>query len=148
MTVKIAGAAPPKPVVSPKQTEKQTVMLELAFYKNYRRNNVPYTKGTVYKFSPEQALILLREQDAGRRIWKRVTTLRVAPPKPIVAAERVNNRVVVDATAEPVTVNKDEFGEPEKTEELPAIELGNDEEIADILNEVEGDDSEDEIEQV
>ena len=111
-----------------KPVQSDTTVLELALYTQYTWLGTTFVKGKPYRFKNADAMQLLSEQDYGRPVW----SLYRPPTK---AAAAMNS--VVDATN--ITV-------PEPDEEpLPGtldtgrkrIEVGTDDEIADILGKVE-----------
>lgn len=115
-------AEPPVPVVP-------TVLLELALYTNYTRSGTVYEKGTAYKFTQEDALALLGEEDFGRPIWR-----RYQPPKP----KRKAQMPIVDSTEVRAVRSRQSLEEAAYQGANPPqakrITVGTDEEIADILN--------------
>lgn len=107
-----------------------TTVLELSLYTKYTWGNVTYEKGKPYRFKNSDAMVLLGERDTDRPIWK----MYHAP-----AAKRAPRNEVVDATMINAPVPVDEFGQSVMS--LPAskrIEIGDDSEIADILNQQDG----------
>jgi hypothetical protein len=110
--------------------QKPGILLELAMYQNYNYRGTMFTKGTPYLFSKDEAIVLLSETDLGRPVWKRY--------KPLIVEQR-RASAVVDATE--FTADRDVVDDPIRRIEVTTnkIEIGNDEEIADILN---ADDSE------
>jgi hypothetical protein len=117
MALKTGEVAATKPV---------TVLLELALYKRYMRLGVFYESGVIYKVTKEQAVILLGEQDNGKALWKVYRPARETP-----SAEVQKARNVVDATTVKVVATPQDAdpSQPRQTR----IEIGNDEEIASIL---------------
>ena len=108
-------AAPAAPAPAP----QDTMVLELDLYSNYNRGGVAYVKGKQYRFSRENALTLLSEQDLGRPVWK---IFRVKP------VQKAEEKVVdyTEAVIAPVL-------EPIVGSEVPnKIEIGDDSELADL----------------
>lgn len=125
MTVAIKAPVSPVPPKAAAPTPSiKFRYLELALYKIYNRMGSRFEKGKVYQFTPEQAVILLGEQDAGRAIWK---VFRKPLPEPTPVQKIESN--IVDATKLTVTESLSDDTMPA----LEAIEIGNDEEIAEIL---------------
>ncbi|PWT89298.1 MAG: hypothetical protein C5B54_09120 [Acidobacteria bacterium] len=111
---------PPSAPVLP----EETVLFELALYTHYTWRGETYRKGDVYKFKRADAMVLLAEQDAGRPIWQVHRPKKVRAPKELVVQDAT--KVVVAPPQEP------SFG---STPERPKrIDVGDDTEIADILN--------------
>lgn len=112
------------PAVSP---TANTTVLELALYKLYTWQGQTYEKGKPYRFKNNDAMILLGEHDTGRPVWRiyKPPTERKAPRNEIVDATRVQAQLPTDefgaVLATPDRVNK-------------RIDVGTDDEIADILN--------------
>lgn len=130
----------PKPAAAP--ASRPTMKLELALYTIYNFQGFQYVKTNpatgqpmVYEFDQNVALNLLARQDMGRAIWKQHR------PKPV---RRPESNVVkqVDLQVRPV-------GEPihgidtTSTSAPRVIEVGSDDEIADILDRVNADEGED-----
>lgn len=103
-----------------KKTEEELV-LELALYSVYNRGGQMYEKGKQYRFNKDTAISLLSERDHGRPIWQ-----IYKPVKRVVRTE-----APVDATKVEVTVVEPIPGEPQKR-----IDIGDDSEIADVLENV------------
>ena len=123
--------------------ETPYVLLELKLYKRYFRQTVPgkgtmYEKGTatepiVYKFTREQATILLMENDGGRAIWKKYRPVVARPkPQPEKPKELGANVKFKDMTAATITEATYETVEPTITR----LDLGSDEDIADVLESI------------
>jgi hypothetical protein len=122
------------------ETSKQSkvadeVLLVLHLYKRYLRHGTLYEKfasdgrQNVYKFTKEQAVVLLAEQDEGRSIWRRYreqTVRHIEKPKP----QMPTGPHIKDATKNKVEVTEQEDVLPGATR----IEIGNDDEIDSILN--------------
>jgi len=118
-----------KSVEQPKQEEKETVLLELALYTNYNWHGTIFQKGKAYKFNKSDAINLLGQQDhAERQIWK-----RYAPPVRIRKKEEVLDATQVDMTASTEDAYPDGL---KSVEPKKRIEVGTDDEIADVLAEV------------
>jgi len=115
-----------KPMTPPSD---DAMLLELALYTRYTRKKNTYIGGQVYRFKRADALQLLTEMDLGRPIWKQ---WRKPTPK-----KQTATSTVVDATA----ISIERIGEPISglVPDDPAkrIDVGTDEEIADILNKPE-----------
>lgn len=124
--------APAKPAAE----AEDVMLLELALYSRYTRKRNTYIGGQVYKFKKADALQLLSETDTGRPIWKMY--------KKPVAKKQTATTTVMDAT----NVSIERVGEPTNglvpvTDTKKRIDVGNDDEIADILNPVGGTSAED-----
>jgi hypothetical protein len=104
-----------------------TVNLELAFSKRYNRMGELFEAGKVYRFSAEQAVKLLEEEDNGKRIWRVVRAI-----SPVLSPALQQAAAVIDRTDRPVAAvpENDDPTAPAKNK----IEIGNDEEIESILN--------------
>jgi hypothetical protein len=103
-----------------------TTVLELSLYAKYTWGNVTYEKGKPYRFKNSDAMILMGELDHGRPIW------RVYQPP---VQRQAPRNEVVDATMISAPVPVDEFGQSVGPRMPPKrIEVGDDSEIADILN--------------
>ena len=124
-----AATAPGAPVEPPPE---DTMVLELALYKNYMMGRVVYEKGSVYRFRKEDALRLLGENDLGRPIWKihRPVVKKMAPENVV----RVATAIKVAPPGEPI------HGLPVEGGKKTRIEIGDDDEIADILGREDNDD--------
>lgn len=113
-------------------------MLELALYKIYTWGAMTYEAGKPYRFRNADAMILLAEQDLGRPIWKLWR-------KPVPKAAPKNEPVDVTMVHAPIPVN--ELGEvstaPVGAPADKRIDVGDDSEIADILQKDRPDSSED-----
>jgi len=116
-TEKTVDASAPPPV-----SRVETTVLELALYKNYTWGNITYEKGKPYRFRNSDAMILLGEHDTGRPIWR-------IYQKPI--PRQAPRNEIVDATSITAPLPIEEPGGL-KTEKR--IDVGTDDEIADILN--------------
>jgi hypothetical protein len=112
-----APATPPAAV--------QTTVLELALYKIYTWGGVSYEKGKPYRFTNSDAMILLAEQDLGRPVWKLYQ-------KPVQRVAQENK--VVDATTVRAPVPVDDIGDVSSIPGEKRINVGDDSEIADILD--------------
>lgn len=115
-----------KPIAAPAE---DVMLLELALYSRYTLKKNTYIGGQVYRFKRADAMQLLAEMDHGRPIWRQWR-------KPV-AKKQTATTQVVDATA----ISVDRVGEP-PTGLVPddpskRIDVGTDEEIADILNKPE-----------
>lgn len=121
-----ASAKPPVAV--------NTTVLELAMYKLYTWGGYTYEKGKPYRFKNSDAMILLGEMDTGRPVWK------IYRPPPVKQAPK---NEIVDATMIAAPTPVDEFGQPLMSSDDPAkrIDVGSDDEIADILNRPDIDES-------
>lgn len=123
MALKTTGAEKP-----PETPPPATVMLELSLYTHYTWGGVTYEKGTAYRFTQTDALALLSEEDYGRPIWRRFT-----PPKP----KRAVNMPVVDQTEVRAVRTRQSLEDAAYSGAAPIpgkrIDVGTDEEIADIL---------------
>lgn len=105
----------------------QYVELELSVYKRYSRQGTVYEAAQAYRFTEEQASVLLREiADDGRPLWRRYT------PRPI--QQQLNSGVknVVDATQNKVKDISDPDG---NLISQKRIEIGTEEEIKELLGE-------------
>jgi hypothetical protein len=105
----------------------ETTVLELALYKNYTWGNVTYEKGKPYRFRNSDAMVLLAEHDTGRPIWR-----IYQKPKP----RQAPRNEIVDATSVTATLPVEE---PMGLKTEKRIDVGTDDEIADILNRDGGD---------
>lgn len=121
----------PKPAKddTPAVTEPKTVDLELRAYNRYVRNDVLYEKGQAYRFTQDQAEVLLEEVDDvnGRPIWGRW--------KP------VSKRMVVEREVTPKDMTWDSITPAPVADEVATkgIDIGDDSEIADLLKDDSGD---------
>lgn len=110
------------------------VALELAIYKRYIRvaGGQLYEGDKYYNFTPEQAAILLQETEdnTGRPIWRRY---KVGQQKVIVVDP--TNKAGIDATGDKIAADSRDQSELD-AQGTTRIEIGTDDEIADILNEV------------
>ena len=117
--------------VSPEATKaapvQATTVLELAMYKMYTWGGVTYEAGKPYRFRSQDAMMLLSETDMDRPIWK-----IYQQPK----AKQVPKNEVVDATSAHASLPVEELGGVPSEKRL---EVGSDDEIADILNPSDGD---------
>ena len=102
------------------------IELELAIYKRYTRGASTFEAGKVYRFTQEQAMQLLTEQDNHRSVWK-VYRPGAAPLTP----EQRKEASVVDYSERPLNVLS-ETDDPTVLKPK-AVEIGNEEEIASIL---------------
>lgn len=110
-------------------TSENEVYLELSFYERYTKGGRTYEKGTAYKFTKDQAITLLSEQDGARSIWRRY---RPGDDEEVQVVKVTPKKKVEDATQE--AVKPAASNEMETTANPPkAIEIGNEEEIADLL---------------
>lgn len=146
MAVKLEGSAaqvPAEQVTSKVKVEKVVevpgVILVLDLYNIYHRSGTRFEKFDSegnqkrYKFTPGQAIVLLDETDGGRAIWKRY---RPEQTERIAKAKLAAKNAVYDQTHRTIKeAEPDPFSLPA---ERKAIEVGNDDEIADILNAEEG----------
>lgn len=115
-------SAPEKTASTP-----DTLHLQLALYSNYTVGQTTYVKDVVYKFTREQAVQLLQEQDHGRPVWK-----IYRKPTP-----RAKDLAPVDATKMVMATPQ----EPIHGVEVPPvtrIDVGDDSEIQDIINAGDG----------
>lgn len=106
----------------------ETTVLELALYKIYTWGANTYETGKPYRFKNADAMTLLAEQDLGRPVWR---LWRKPVPK------QAPKNEIVDATMIHAPVPVDDFGAPLVSADTTAkkrIEIGTDDEIADILN--------------
>lgn len=103
----------------------ETAVLELALYTQYTWQGVTYEKGKPYRFKLADAIQLMSEQDHGRPIWR-----KYRPPH----IKQKAMEEVVDATMVQAPPSADEFGTLVATKDQKRIEVGDDSEIADILN--------------
>jgi len=110
------------------QQANETVLLELSMYTHYTWQNQTYEGGQAYRFSRETAMQLLGDLDHGRPIWR---MHRAPRPK-----QQPKNLVIdaTDVTAVRTREHLDGGVNPAKR-----IDVGTDEEIADVLNRGEGD---------
>ena len=106
----------------------QTTVLELALYKKYTWQGFTYEANKPYRFKNTDAMMLLNEQDLGRPVWR-----IYRPP----VARRQTKAEIVDATDVQVAPPVDEFGVVKIDSPNKRIDIGNDDEIADILNKPE-----------
>jgi len=111
-------SAPPAPAPS------DTLTLVLVLYKNYTRDGQAYKQGVQYKFMREDAMVLLDEQDAGRPVWRiyRVPVVRKTESTHVDATNRQVRPVI---EGDPVVA---------AASAAKRIEVGSEDEIADILN--------------
>lgn len=127
------GTTPKTPVVAEKPAEAApTTLLELALYTHYTWGGVTYEKGTAYRFAQQDAMALLGELDCGRPIWRQYTPPRKKVPTVM---------PVVDSTEVRAVRSRQSLEEAALRGGTPVkrIEVGTDEEIADILNQPDGD---------
>lgn len=123
----MALKTPEKPAPE-KPPEQATVILELALYTHYTWGGVTYEKGTAYRFTQDDALTLLGEEDHGRPIWRKYT-----PPKP----KRQPQMPIVESTEVRAVRTRQSLEDAANTRTPPVgkrIDVGTDEEIADVLN--------------
>lgn len=108
-----------------------TVLLELALYTHYTWGGVTYEKGTAYKFTQEDAMLLMSEQDHGRPVWRQFTPARPrrAATMPIVDSTEVR-AVRTRQSLEDAALN----GGAGTAVKGKRIDVGTDDEIADVLN--------------
>lgn len=101
-----------------------TMVLELALYNRYVRQDILYEKGQAYEFTEEQAKILLRESDEinGMAIWR---LYRAKRPQQMIVEREVKPQ---DMTGTKVAA----LPEPEEAS-VKGIHIGDDSEIADLL---------------
>ena len=103
-----------------------SMLLELALYTRYTRKKNTYLGGQVYRFKRADAMQLLTEMDSGRPIWR---MWRKPAPK-----KQTATSTVMDATA----ISVERVGEPISglvpDDPSKRINVGTDDEIADILN--------------
>ena len=116
----------PNPIPPP------TTVLELSFYKKYTWQGHTYEGGQPYRFRNEDAMLLLAEQDYGRQVW-RVYRAPLNQRKQQAANEPP---VIMDATGVSVPPVVDEWGIVSVPKDKRRIDVGNDDEIADILSQV------------
>jgi len=114
-----------------KPVERKMELLELVAYKRYHRGGHLYTDDNAYSFTLEQAEILLEEIDeqTQRPIWRRYkpkTQAMVQAQAQIAGTKPTINAVSDDVKA--LAVSEERQGR---------IDVGSDEEIADILKDVE-----------
>lgn len=116
-----------KSPADPKAAEP-TMLLELTMYKNYALGGLTYERGKAYRFKQKEAMKLLRELDTGRPVWR---IYKPPAPKKIVRKEVDATQVeVVDVTTvEPI------HGVADVSKSR--IDVGSDEEIADIIRAAE-----------
>lgn len=112
----------PEKAPEPAKLADDSVLLELALYTNYTYQGMTYTKGKAYRFKKSEAMKLISEMDLGRPLWR---LFRPIKPKPV-------EEVVVDATG--ITAISQPEPNPGTPQSLRRIDVGTDEEIADILN--------------
>lgn len=106
-----------------------TTVLELALYNLYTWQGDTYERGKPYRFKNSDALILLGEQDLGRPIW------RIFRPATKKEARNAQQQEVVDATLVKATRPTVEMAFGRKpSDKIERIDVGDDSEIADILN--------------
>jgi hypothetical protein len=108
------------------------VSLELAIYKRYTRGGLLYESDKFYNFTAEQASILLQETEdnTGRPIWRRY---KAGQQK--VVTQVVNEKKGVDATGDKIVPDQRDAEDLEAMG-LKKIEIGSDDEISDILQNV------------
>ena len=109
------------------RAEATPVLLELTHFKRYYRMGVMYESGQIYRFTSEQAVQLLSEQDNGRAVWRvhRGAQVELSPAaRKEASIVDLTERVIV---AQPVS-DDPTFVTPKR------IEIGNDEEIESILS--------------
>lgn len=100
------------------------VELELWLFQRYHRGGVLYEAEMAYRFTEEQAELLLREceEGTGRPIWRRYT------PKPIQQVRDSGVKNVRDATQNRVTSQEDvEFSGARR------IDVGSEEEFREVV---------------
>jgi hypothetical protein len=105
------------------------ITLVLALYKRYNFQGNYFESGVKYKFEPDVAVELLSHTDHGRAIWKR---WHPAPPKPV-AKKKVESDGSVDMSKMDLKHVPDEPQNAFEDGKKKILEVGNDEEIADIL---------------
>jgi hypothetical protein len=121
MAIKVgtAKAQQPEPQPQVEAPEESKVILELAFYGNYKRHGYDYEKGQAYRFSATQADVLLRENDCGRPVWK----ISNGPAAKVPVRPDLSKEDIREVEIDPVL-----SGAPQQI-----IELGSDEELAGLL---------------
>jgi hypothetical protein len=108
-----------------------TIVLELTMYVNYTWNGETYHAGTPYRFKRDDAMILMSEQDHERPIW------RIYQPPKIKKAQRAPevDSTEVKAVRTRQSLEEAGFRDTRKgTNTGKRIDVGTDEEIADILD--------------
>jgi hypothetical protein len=114
-----------------------TLMLELALYKRYHWKGALYEAGVIYKVSREQAVEMLQEEDSGRPIWKVHRKVEKESTRP---------KLKLDEDGA-VDLSKFDLDKPdtlplgEEHKKPKRIDIGNDDEIADLLVEKTGEDT-------
>lgn len=124
----VATEKPEKPEAS------ATVTLELALYTHYTWGGVAYEKGVGYRFAQADAMALLGEMDHGRPIWRQY----VAPRKKVAAAMPIVDSTEVRAVRSRLSMEEAALRSGGKAVGK-RIEVGTDEEIADVLNRPDAD---------
>lgn len=108
-----------------KPAPQKFVELELWLFQRYHRGGVLYEKEMAYRFTEEQAEVLLRECEdgTGRPIWRRYV------PKPIQQVRDSGVKNVRDATQNKVADQADqEFAAPANR-----LDVGSEEEFREIV---------------
>jgi hypothetical protein len=115
---------------APPVAPPDTTVLELALYKIYTWGNITYEGGKPYRFKNSDAMVLLSERDTDRPVWKihKPTRTKQAPKNEIVDATSISAPVPVDEFGTPT------LGKPLTTPVKKRIDVGTDDEIADILS--------------
>lgn len=121
MALKTGETLPPAP------PNVETVLLELTMYNHYTWGGVTYERGTAYKFRRDDAMLLMSEMDHGRPIWR-----QFRPIKP----KGQPRMPIVDSTEVKAVRTRTSLEEASHlgTNTGKRIEVGTDDEIADILN--------------
>lgn len=127
---KAPDASPTKPA------PPTTVMLELALYTHYTWQGTTYEKGTAYRFTQEDAIALMSEEDYGRPIWRRYQPPRKRGPVSMPVVDQTEVRAVRTRQSLEEAAYRGAAPVPGKR-----IDVGTDEEIADVLNRPDGDTS-------
>jgi hypothetical protein len=126
---KVAAAAE-SAQTAPTPAAPATVDLELVLYARYYRGSALYEREQAYRFTAEQAEILLAEveDNTGRPVWKRYK------PKPVVQQPNSGIKNVVNAQ----NFDVKHLADTEQQFTGQRINVGDDSEIADILGAEDG----------
>jgi hypothetical protein len=117
----VSKAPPETPVVE----APKSIDLELVLYQRYHRGGKLYERDNAYRFNLKSAEILLAEVEdgTGRPVWRRYK------PKPVVKRAIPGVKEVFDATAN----NVHNVTDPDHEVVTQAINIGDDNEITEIL---------------
>lgn len=113
-----------KPETTQEAAAPETVVLELAIYVRYMRADELYEKGQAYRFTKEQADVLLRESDEvnGMPIWR---MHRPKNPQRVMVEREVGPKDMTTADLKPLPVAE--------VAQTKGIHIGDDSELEGIL---------------